>query len=117
MRQLKRARMRINAVCLLILFMMYQAGYAAFLHVHYVDGVPVVHSHPFHAAHGHTQASLLSIGQEAPLTSTVGGEAVCCLPFLVLLAVLCSRLLLGLAIRRSWLSLTLRAPPVSFFIR
>ena len=37
--------------------------------------------------------------------------------FLVLLAVLCSRPLLGLAIRRSWLSLTLRAPPVSFFIR
>lgn len=54
MQQLKKGKTRIKALCLLVLFAVYQAGYTAFLHVHYVDGVPVVHSHPFHQTHGHT---------------------------------------------------------------
>ena len=77
MQQLKKGKTRIKALCLLVLFAVYQAGYTAFLHVHYVDGVPVVHSHPFHQTHGHTHSSYLAIGHAEPLTSPTGGEAVC----------------------------------------
>lgn len=116
MRQFRSGKIRINAVCLLILFLAYQAGYTAFLHVHYVDGVSVVHSHPFHNTHGHTQSSFLSIGQATPLASSVDGAPICLLPFLVLLAVLSCAPLTRLVARKPWACLTLRAPPASFFI-
>ena len=117
MQQLKKGKTRIKALCLLVLFAVYQAGYTAFLHVHYVDGVPVVHSHPFHQTHGHTHSSYLAIGHAEPLTSPTGGEAVCPSPLLVLLTVLYCAPLARLAVRRPWGRLALRAPPTSFFIR
>ena len=45
MRGIKRT---ICALCLLALFVAYQASITAFTHVHYVNGVLITHSHPFH---------------------------------------------------------------------
>lgn len=55
MRGIKRT---ICALCLLALFVAYQASITAFTHVHYVNGVLITHSHPFHNQHSHSTDSL-----------------------------------------------------------
>ncbi len=60
---MNQKRKIIGALCLLMLFAMYQTSLLAFAHVHYVNGVLVTHSHPFHGSHTHSQTSLLVIGQ------------------------------------------------------
>ena len=52
----------ICALCLLALFVAYQASITAFTHVHYVNGVLITHSHPFHNQHSHSTDSLIVIG-------------------------------------------------------
>lgn len=42
--------------------MAYQASITAFTHVHYVNGVLITHSHPFHNQHSHSTDSLIVIG-------------------------------------------------------
>ena len=59
MRGIKRT---ICALCLLALFVAYQASITAFTHVHYVNGVLITHSHPFHNQHSHSTDSLIVIG-------------------------------------------------------
>ncbi|MGN0049247.1 MAG: hypothetical protein ACI37U_10200 [Bacteroides sp.] len=59
---MKRNCKIIIALHLLALFVTYQAGIAAFTHVHYINGVMIRHSHPFQSTHSHTQSSLLVIG-------------------------------------------------------
>ena len=53
----------IGAVCLLVLFVVYQTSITAFTHVHYVNGVIITHSHPFHGKHTHSKSELLVIGR------------------------------------------------------
>ena len=53
----------IGACCLLMLFVAYQVSITAFTHVHYVNGVLIAHSHPFHGAHSHSKAALLVIAR------------------------------------------------------
>lgn len=48
----------IGAVCLLVLFVAYQTSITAFTHVHYVNGVIITHSHPFHGKHTHSKLGL-----------------------------------------------------------
>ena len=62
MRGIKRT---ICALCLLALFVAYQASITAFTHVHYVNGVLITHSHPFHNQHSHSTDSLIVIGAVA----------------------------------------------------
>lgn len=59
MRGIKRT---ICALCLLALFVAYQASITAFTHVHYVNGVLITHSHPFYNQHSHSTDSLIVIG-------------------------------------------------------
>ena len=47
MRNVKLQNQQIRAICLLILFLGYQLSVSAFTHLHIIDGVSVVHSHPF----------------------------------------------------------------------
>ena len=47
---------------MLALFVAYQASITAFTHVHYVNGVLITHSHPFHNQHSHSTDSLIVIG-------------------------------------------------------
>lgn len=54
-----------HAVALLLLFLMYQTAVVAFTHVHYVDGIPIAHSHPFGGHHQHNTGSLILLCQLA----------------------------------------------------
>lgn len=106
----KQKKKIIGALSLLVLFIMYQASITAFTHVHYVNGVMITHSHPFHGTHSHSQTSLLVIGhlsafyssgvdvyevqhpmrpllamlRAKPATPTVKGEVIRTLPFALL---------------------------------
>ena len=51
---------------LLILFVLYNVNITLFMHVHYIDGHPVAHSHPYtgtpgHHHHSHTCAEFHTI--------------------------------------------------------
>lgn len=59
----KEMKRIIGAVCLLVLFVAYQTSITAFTHVHYVNGVIITHSHPFHGKHTHSKSELLVIGR------------------------------------------------------
>lgn len=53
----------ILSVFLLSLFTAYQVGITMFTHMHIVDGVKIVHSHPFTNGHQHTQSDYQLIAQ------------------------------------------------------
>lgn len=59
----KKIKRIIGAVCLLVLFVAYQTSITAFTHVHYVNGVLITHSHPFHGKHTHSKSELVVIGR------------------------------------------------------
>ena len=59
---------------LLTLFLAYQASITMFAHVHYVNGVMIVHSHPStDSEHTHTQSQILALAQ---LSEWAGTEPV-----------------------------------------
>lgn len=60
---MKQQRKIIGALCFLVLFIIYQTSITAFTHVHYINGVLITHSHPFHGTHSHSKTSLVVIGQ------------------------------------------------------
>ena len=49
------------AISLLLIFMLYWAGISLFTHSHVVNGVVIVHSHPFSTEHTHSAHSLETI--------------------------------------------------------
>ncbi len=52
----------IMSLCLLILYMVFQAGTSVFPHTHIVDGEKMVHSHPYSSAnHTHTEDQVAAI--------------------------------------------------------
>lgn len=48
-------------VALLVLFALYWCGITLFAHTHVVNGVRVVHSHPYQVEHTHSKAQLETI--------------------------------------------------------
>lgn len=68
MRNVKLQNQQIRAICLLILFLGYQLSVSAFTHLHIIDGVSVVHSHPFQKSHNHSDAEFLILGSVSPLS-------------------------------------------------
>lgn len=54
-------RNRAVGFSLLILFALYWCGITLFTHSHVVNGVVVVHSHPYKAGHTHTQEQFETI--------------------------------------------------------
>ena len=60
---------------LLALFVAYQASITMFSHIHYVNGVMIVHSHPSaDNGHTHTEGQILTF---ANLSAWMGTEPVC----------------------------------------
>lgn len=60
---------------LLVLFVTYQAGITVFSHIHYVNGVMIVHSHPSDDNHHtHTEGQVLTL---AHVSHWAGIESVC----------------------------------------
>lgn len=107
---------RIMKYFLPLLFLTYWGGITLFAHSHVVNGVIIVHSHPFKANHQHTQG-------QAETIFFLGHYAVSSLPAL-LVAVPCFCILLGvlavprvsrLCLLRSEDGIRLRAPPVCVF--
>lgn len=69
---------RLISALVLALFMMFQAGTHAFMHLHTIDGVTVAHSHPYTgASHTHTAQQMLSL---AAASHFVSGEPAYCSP-------------------------------------
>ena len=59
----KRTRI-ITSLLLLTLFVAYQVNIKMFAHVHYVNGVMLVHSHPSaDSQHSHTESQILTLAQ------------------------------------------------------
>lgn len=52
---------RITGAVLLVLFALYWCGITLFTHSHVVNGVIVVHSHPYNVEHSHTPAQLETV--------------------------------------------------------
>ena len=56
---------------MLTLFLPYQASITMFAHVHYVNGVMIVHSHPSaDSEHTHTQSQILTLAQVSEWAGT-----------------------------------------------
>ncbi len=108
----KQKKKIIGALSLLVLFIMYQASITAFTHVHYVNGVMITHSHPFHGTH--SQTSLLVIGHLSAFYSSGVDVYEVQHPMRPLLAMLRAKpatpTVKGEVIR----TLSLRAPPALF---
>ena len=53
----------LSSLLLLTLFIVYQVSITMFTHVHYVNGVMVVHSHPSHGKHTHSKIEVVIIAR------------------------------------------------------
>lgn len=71
---MKSVRNILMSISLLALFVTYQVSITMFSHVHYVNGVMIVHSHASSdSEHNHTETQVITIAQAA---SFVGLEPV-----------------------------------------
>ncbi|RGY78641.1 hypothetical protein DXA23_16785 [Phocaeicola vulgatus] len=61
MSRLLAQKYRLAGMALLLVFASYWCGITLFTHSHVVNGVIVVHSHPFKAGHTHTDTQLETI--------------------------------------------------------
>jgi hypothetical protein len=54
-------RKAFGTILLLALFVSSQAFFWSYRHIHFVNGVAIVHSHPFQGNHDHTESEALSL--------------------------------------------------------
>ncbi|AVM52477.1 hypothetical protein JN06_01463 [Bacteroides zoogleoformans] len=98
-----------------LLFIVYWGGITLFTHSHVVNGVIIVHSHPFRGEHEHTEMQLETIFY---LASFVSPSLTLCYTaasvFFVLLCVLPVLATERIKCRRSRGGISLRAPPCLF---
>lgn len=64
-KKMKKRRQLFIPLFLLTLFLAYQVGITMFAHVHYVNGVMLVHSHPSTDNHNHTEGQILTLAHVA----------------------------------------------------
>ena len=68
---MQKSRYIFIPLMLLTLFLAYQASITMFAHVHYVNGVMLVHSHPAtDSEHTHTQSQILTLAQVSEWAGT-----------------------------------------------
>ena len=77
-----------KALWLLLLFVGYQWCALGFTHTHIINGVTIVHSHPFAGTHDHQAGSYIQLAQLSHFFSTETPEQVVLRPELPLLATL-----------------------------
>ncbi len=73
MRRVKRV---LSSLLLLTLFIVYQVSITIFTHVHYVNGVMVVHSHPSHGKHTHSKIEVVIIARLSSFHSLEADEPI-----------------------------------------
>lgn len=110
MRKLKKI---VTALSLLVLFVAYQASITAFTHVHYINGVLVSHSHPFHGKHSHTKSEIVVIDRLSNFQSPDMEVHEDVHPMRVLLAVMDVPSVISARLGEVTRTISLRAPPVA----
>lgn len=68
--KMKKSRQIYIPLLLLTLFVAYQLGITMFSHVHYINGVMIVHSHPSSDNHNHTEGQILTLAQVSDYVGT-----------------------------------------------
>ena len=114
---MKRIKRTIYALCLLVLFVGYQASVTAFTHVHYVNGVLITHSHPFHNQHSHSATSLIAIGLLSHFSSDKPDCSEIQHPMRSLLRVVENETDTSVFKGKAYRMISLRAPPYSVTLR
>lgn len=91
--EVKRLLLNITRYFLPILFVSYLVSFTFFAHVHVVNGVTIVHSHPFKkgAAHKHSTVELQLIHFLSHLTADGAAVVFCSFPFYSFLIMLVAR--------------------------
>lgn len=112
MQQKLKKYIHLPGLFLLSLFMTYQACIIMFAHVHIVNGVMLVHSHPFSQQHNHSDGQTLVLHHLSTYHSLEASPSFALsVPAFFLIAVFfiaaCQRVVLRPAV-----GLYLRAPPV-----
>lgn len=90
-----RKHIRVWALCLATLFAAYYATTALFTHVHVVNGVMLVHSHPFSHSHSHSDGQTLALHFLSTFSSLEPGHTEVETPDLHLQYIPCRMLLYG----------------------
>lgn len=96
-----------------LIFVSYLCGIALFTHSHVVNGVIIVHSHPFKDAHSHTPKqfeTIMYLSSYLMPDVTVSEELVQFFP--LFLGLLCFPLVISGSKKREVRLVSLRAPPV-----
>ena len=111
-----RKHIRVWALCLATLFAAYYATTALFTHVHVVNGVMLVHSHPFSHSHSHSDGQTLALHFLSTFSSLEPGHTEVETPDLHLLYSLPSIKNTFHAVCCCTEGMYLRAPPVLSFL-
>ncbi len=91
---------------------MYQAGITMFTHMHYVNGVMLVHSHPNHGKHTHSKTEIVVIDRLSSFHSLEADAPVCIEPVRPLLCHVEVQTEISAAAAVHMRVISLRAPPV-----
>ncbi|MBQ8224499.1 MAG: hypothetical protein IJZ86_03985 [Bacteroides sp.] len=105
---------QLKAVCLLVLFLGYLFGVTAFTHVHYQNGVLIVHSHPFQQSHTHSDAAFTTIGLPVVMPSVKADAGEVLHLWRTLLYVMSVKKTVSIPQGEVLQGLSLRAPPLFF---
>lgn len=65
------------ATFMLLIFSVYYTTVVLYTHFHIINGVTVVHAHPFHGEHSHSQGQLLVLNFFSHFYSDEVGDTVC----------------------------------------
>lgn len=107
-----RRYLRTVACGLAILFASYYVTTALFAHVHVVNGVILVHSHPFTKSHSHNAGQALALHFLSSFYSLEAGQTDIELPNLYVLCSLAERLEISPVVSSYAAGIYLRAPPI-----
>ncbi len=103
-------------VVLPLLFILYWGGITLFAHTHVVNGVIMVHSHPFKASHQHSQAEAETILiLDHYTTSAIPSLEPAVQRFSILLGILAIPRATHLCLPQTEDGIRLRAPPCRVF--
>ena len=99
---MKKYLIHILKLFLPLIFIAYLGGITLFTHSHVVNGVIIVHSHPFKGEHSHTEAQVETIFF---LSASI---------LLVLLCLLATPIVEHIKLAKACCGIYLRAPPVVY---
>ncbi len=108
-----KTKKTIFSLGLLTLFVMFQVSITMFTHVHYINGVMIAHSHPFHGKHSHESSSVLVIDRLSAFQSLEISTSFCFVPNCPVLCVLDGSYEVLVPTGDQCSVTTLRAPPAT----